>query len=137
MGELKGVPLRLEIGKRDVQNLEAVLAIRYSAEKKKIPFDCIGDRVNQELDIIHQELFKKANTELKNRTKKVNSWNDFTIELENKNIVLIPFCGVEECEENIKKDTVVMKGDDVELQGAKSLCVPFENNQIEDLKCIK
>lgn len=135
--ELKGVPLRIEIGKRDFKNKEICIAIRHKGEKRSILFENVGITILKELEEIQKDLFDKAKKVLNSRTKIAKNWNEFEKFLEEKNIILIPFCGKIECEEDIKKETTIEKDGKVELQGAKSLCVPFENNPIGDFKCLK
>lgn len=67
------------------------------------------------------------------------SWDDFLKSLDAKKIIMAPFCGAKDCEENIKKDSardaVVEEG--APAMGAKSLCIPLEQpKQIVDQKCV-
>lgn len=135
--ELKGVPLRIEIGKRDFKNQNMIVASRFNFKKESVPADNIGIFILKKLNEIHDEMFQKAKIELENRTKVATTWPEFQNELDSKNIVMIPFCGNIDCEENIKKETTVMKDNVVDLQGAKSLCVPFLNNPIGKYSCLK
>lgn len=135
--ELKGVPLRMEIGKRDCKNGTVVVAIRKDFKKETVESQNIGVSVLKKLEQIQNEMYQKAKKELERRTKTAETWTDFEKELANKNIVKIPFCGEIKCEETIKKDTMVIKDEIVEVQGAKSLCVPFENNPSGSFSCLK
>lgn len=135
--ELKGVPLRMEIGKRDFKEQKVLIARRVSFEKKKISRENIGLTIKNELELIQWEMLQKAQNELSKRIKVTDTWTDFESEIFNRNICLIPFCGEEECEENIKKETMEIKNGLVTVQGAKSLCVPFKDNPIGSFKCLK
>lgn len=135
--ELKGVPLRMEIGKKDFINKTVLIAIRRTLKKETISSENIGISIMKKLDQIQDEMYQKAKQDLSERTKQTNDWNEFITLLNTKNIIKIPFCGQIECEENIKQDTTIHKNGVVVQQGAKSLCVPFQNNIIGKYSCLK
>lgn len=83
-------------------------------------------------------LLFRAEKDLKSHTSVIETWPDFLKGLNQKNIILAPFCGGKECEENIKKDSaqdaVVEEG--APAMGAKSLCIPFDQpKEITNQKC--
>lgn len=135
--ELKGVPLRMEIGMNDYRSSEVVMVTRMNGNKRKISSVDIGESVLSELNKIHDQMYEKAKAEQMKRIRRASSWEDFKCELSYNNMIMIPFCGRIECEETIKKETTVFTDGTVDQQGAKSLCVPFENNERMDMQCLK
>jgi bifunctional glutamyl/prolyl-tRNA synthetase len=137
--ELKGVPLRIEVGPRDVEKNEFVAVRRDTGVKESLSLVNVPERVKHLLDTIQQSMLEKATQEMKSHIRECFNFNDIKEELDRKNIILAPFCGDKKCEENIKTDTI--KGADTEpgtsAMGAKSLCSPFEQPRItEDMRCI-
>ncbi|KAG0440268.1 Proline--tRNA ligase [Dictyocoela muelleri] len=125
--EIRGVPLRLEIGPRDFKNSEVTLVYRHNFKKVKIPRLNISAMIRNELDEIQSELFQKAKAERDSKIKKVANWNDFMKQLNKKNMILAKWCGNSECELLIRKKSEVVCDGEI-LMGAKSLCIPFENS---------
>uniref|UniRef100_A0A0K2UDB5 Bifunctional glutamate/proline--tRNA ligase n=1 Tax=Lepeophtheirus salmonis TaxID=72036 RepID=A0A0K2UDB5_LEPSM len=129
--ELKGVPIRLELGPRDMKQNQFVVVRRDTGEK----ITCKSiEEVPTLLDTIQREMFAKAKKELDDHLTIARTWNEFMDALNNKNLIHAPFCGDKECEEGIKDkskgDAVVEPGSP--SMGAKSLCIPF--NQVDQLK---
>lgn len=126
--ELKGVPLRLEIGPRDVKQGEYV-AVRRDTSQKLIQSKASAcEDIKQLLEAIQKALLDKATQELENHTVIVENFRDFIPELDKKNIILSPFCGEISCEEKIKKESTRDDGAEpgAPAMGAKSLCIPFQ-----------
>ncbi|KAM6942734.1 bifunctional glutamate/proline--tRNA ligase [Xenentodon cancila] len=125
--ELKGVPVRLEVGPKDMQQQQCVAVRRDSGAKVTIPEAEVEKRLITMLDDIQSTLFKKASDDLNSHMVAVDSMELFQKELDQGKIVQIPFCGGIECEDWIKKTTA--KDQDLEpgapSMGAKSLCIPF------------
>ncbi|XP_041793033.1 bifunctional glutamate/proline--tRNA ligase isoform X2 [Chelmon rostratus] len=125
--ELKGVPIRLEVGPKDMQQRQCVAVRRDSGAKVTIPEAEVEKRLVTMLEDIQTSLFKKASDELKSNMVAVDTMEQFQKELDQGKIVQIPFCGGIECEDWIKKTTA--KDQDLEpgapSMGAKSLCIPF------------
>lgn len=103
--ELKGVPLRVELGPKDLEREQFVAVRRDTGEKKTIPLMHRVTELKQLLEDIHKNLLEKATEELQEHIIKCRDWNQFCTELDKKNILLSPFCGHEACEEKIKKDS--------------------------------
>uniref|UniRef100_A0AAY4BYC7 Glutamate--tRNA ligase n=1 Tax=Denticeps clupeoides TaxID=299321 RepID=A0AAY4BYC7_9TELE len=126
--ELKGVPVRLEVGPKDLKQGQCVAVRRDTGEKITIPEASTESRITQLLEDIQNNLFNKASNDLKKHMVSADSMETFQKELDQGKIVQIPFCGVIECEDWIKKTTA--KDQDLEpgapSMGAKSLCIPFE-----------
>ncbi|XP_033838940.1 bifunctional glutamate/proline--tRNA ligase isoform X2 [Periophthalmus magnuspinnatus] len=125
--ELKGVPIRLEVGPKDMQQRQCVAVRRDTGEKLTIPDAEVEKRIPALLEEIQNYLFKKASDDLNSHMVAVDTMEEFQKELDQGKIVQIPFCGEIECEDWIKKTTA--KDQDLEpgapSMGAKSLCIPF------------
>ncbi|XP_045887851.1 bifunctional glutamate/proline--tRNA ligase isoform X1 [Micropterus dolomieu] len=125
--ELKGVPIRLEVGPKDVNQHQCVAVRRDSGEKVTIPEAEVEKRLVAMLEDIQNNLFKKASNDLKSNMVAADTMEQFQKHLDQGKIVQIPFCGGIECEDWIKKTTA--KDQDLEpgapSMGAKSLCIPF------------
>jgi len=104
--EMKGVPLRMELGPLDIQKGEFVLAKRNILDQKagKVigKHDSLEDDVKRTLSDIHNELYSKALAERDSRLASISEWKDFSPNLNEGKMVMVPFCGVKECEEGIK-----------------------------------
>uniref|UniRef100_A0A8C8SGV3 Bifunctional glutamate/proline--tRNA ligase n=1 Tax=Pelusios castaneus TaxID=367368 RepID=A0A8C8SGV3_9SAUR len=126
--ELKGVPIRLEVGPRDMKNCQFVAVRRDTGEKLTFAEHEAEDKLIRILEEIHANLYNRASEDLKNHMVVANTMEDFQKELESGKIVQIPFCGEIECEDWIKKTTA--RDQDLEpgapSMGAKSLCIPFK-----------
>ncbi|NP_001121346.1 glutamyl-prolyl-tRNA synthetase 1 S homeolog [Xenopus laevis] len=126
--ELKGVPIRLEVGPRDMKNKQFVAVRRDNGEKQTIPEDQAETRLKEILEEIHTNLYNRALGDLTSHMVVANNMEEFQKHLEKGQIVQIPFCGEIECEDWIKKITA--RDQDLEpgapSMGAKSLCIPFK-----------
>ncbi|XP_041417966.1 uncharacterized protein LOC100158287 isoform X4 [Xenopus laevis] len=126
--ELKGVPIRLEVGPRDMKNKQFVAVRRDNGEKQTIPEGQAETRLKEILEEIHTNLYNRAHSDLTSHMVVANNMEDFQKHLEKGRIVQIPFCGEIECEDWIKKTTA--RDQDLEpgapSMGAKSLCIPFK-----------
>lgn len=138
--ELKGVPIRLEFGQRDMDNNQIVIKRRDMNEKITVSLDNLPNTINTALNDIHDSLYQKA-LEARNKSLvKVSNMEEFLENLHG-NFISAPFCGTEECEENIKSESensVVHEGDEsFQLTGkAKSLCFPQDQSEfVEGTKC--
>lgn len=136
--ELKGVPIRFEIGPKELQSKETRAAIRFSGEKRQLSLEGITDTVKSLLDEIHNGMFAKAKAARDASVKIVEKWEEFTPALDSKCCVLVPWCETNECEDAIKERSA-HKGAEVDnrapAMGAKSLCIPFEQPAKVDGKC--
>ncbi|RWS31611.1 bifunctional glutamate/proline--tRNA ligase-like protein [Leptotrombidium deliense] len=138
--ELKGVPIRIELGPKDLKSNQFVAVRRDNGVKSSHPLQKASDEVHKMLADIHVSLFNNA---LKERDAKLviaTTWPQFIAKLDEKCIILAPFCGQIECEEYIKKNSAKEDQTDASgpLMGAKSLCVPHDQPKraIENEKCI-
>ncbi|XP_078001176.1 bifunctional glutamate/proline--tRNA ligase-like [Glandiceps talaboti] len=126
--ELKGVPVRIELGPRDMKKKQFVAVRRDTGEKITLPEEGATQKIKSLLDDIQVSLYKKAKKERDEHLKVATNWNDFCSFLDQKNLIMAPFCGEIPCEERIKKDSA--RDQDIEpgapSMGAKSLCYPFD-----------
>ncbi|XP_043671860.1 bifunctional glutamate/proline--tRNA ligase isoform X1 [Vespula pensylvanica] len=141
--ELKGVPVRIELGPKDLEKNQVTFVRRDNNQKMTASRTEAVDFLRNLLTEIQSNMFNKAKKNLEDHIKKVEKWEQFSVELNKKNLLLSPFCGEPSCEDNIKADSA--RGDVSEeagalAMGAKSLCIPFEQPQtsipLDNLKCI-
>ncbi|XP_037046618.1 bifunctional glutamate/proline--tRNA ligase [Bradysia coprophila] len=127
--ELKGVPIRIELGPKDMKSNQVVLVRRDTNEKSTVQRADISKSVAQVLDEIQVNLFRKAKEDFDSHSVVTKDWKDFCLNLDKKNVLLAPFCGEIDCETTIKDQSAVAEGE-AEIgqltMGAKSLCIPFD-----------
>ena len=123
--EMRGVPVRIEIGPRDIENNQCVVVRRDTAEKIVVSLDEISDKLQEILDAIQQNMYNLCLKRREEKTTVALNIEEFVKNInENQGYVKTMWCGNEECEDKIK-----------ELTGAHSRCIPFEQEHISD-KCI-
>ena len=123
--EMKGVPVRIEIGPRDIENGECVLVRRDTQEKITAKLDNINETVQKLLEDIHTNMFEMCKKRMEEKTSVATNMEEFKNNMEtNQGFIKAMWCGKEECEDKIK-----------ELTGAKSRCIPFKQEHISD-KCV-
>ena len=104
--ELRGVPLRLEIGPKDIEKSQVVLARRDTREKAFVPMEGLTDSVVQRLDAIQQALFERAVQFRAEHTSEADTYDAFKATMEGRpGFVVSPWCGEASCEAQIKADT--------------------------------
>lgn len=103
--ELKGVPVRLAIGARDLENGTVEVARRDTLTKETVALDGIETYIQQLLDSIQENIFKKAYDYRTSVTREVNSYDEFKVEIEKGGFLLCHWDGTPETEEKIKEDT--------------------------------
>ena len=122
--EMKGVPVRLEIGPRDLENNSCVLVSRVTREKFFVSLDNLEEEVEKVLAQVHNELYERAAENLRNRTSVATTYAEFLDIAENKSgFIKAMWCGDTECEDKIKNDT----------NGVKSRCIPFNEEHLSDV----
>ncbi|XP_012532883.1 bifunctional glutamate/proline--tRNA ligase [Monomorium pharaonis] len=140
--ELKGVPIRIELGPKDLEKNQVTLVRRDTFQRTTGNKDDVVQLLDSVLKNMQKEMLLRARTELNEHIKKVETWSDFCTELDNKNLLLSPFCGESACEDKIKEGSTSSSTNEETgtLMGAKSLCIPFEQpespERIKKLKCI-
>jgi len=144
--EMKGVPLRIELGPMDIEKGEFVMAKRNISDPKASKVTgkaaSVEEDVKRTLDTIQSEMYAGALAQREERLASVDEWKDFSPNLNQGKLVLVPFCGSPDCEEQVK-DKSKEEAQDVEVagglkMGAKSLCIPHEDKfQVKcPTKCI-
>jgi prolyl-tRNA synthetase len=123
--ELKGVPVRLAIGPRDLENGTLEVARRDTLQKQTINVESVVSHVTSLLDEIQRNIFNKALTFRNNNTYYLDTWDEFTDVIENKGgFIMAHWDGTRETEEKIK-----------ELTKATIRCIPLDS-PLEKGKCI-
>ena len=122
--EMKGVPLRIEIGPKDIEQDQCVAVSRNKREKTFIPLGELEEKVKEKLAAIHKEMYDAALENLERRTYDCTSADEIVKTLEEKGdgFIRAMWCGSEECEDKIKEQT-----------GVGSRCIPFEQQKISDV----
>ncbi|MBQ6132821.1 MAG: proline--tRNA ligase [Lachnospiraceae bacterium] len=123
--EMRGIPLRLEIGPKDIEKGMCVVARRDTGEKKETSLSGIVEFIKNELSLMHDDMLKKAEEFLNSHISDAHDYDEFVDAIANKpGFVRAMWCGDVSCEEKIKEDTT-----------ATSRCMPFEQEMI-DQKCV-
>ncbi len=113
--EMRGIPLRVEIGPRDIEANKALIVRRDTGEKIEVSLDDIHAKVGELLETIQQDMFEKALQHREENTHIADTWTAFTDIIENKQgFIKAMWCGETACEEAIKEET-----------GASTRCMPF------------
>lgn len=121
--ELKGVPVRIEIGPKDIEKGSVVYARRDDFSKGEIKMDEITKRIPELLDEIQDNMFNQALEHREAHTVDATDFETFTGHIESgSGFVRAMWCGCGECEEEIKEKT-----------GATTRCAPFEQKQLSDV----
>ena len=116
--ELKGVPVRLVVGARDIENGVVEVMRRDTLEKSEMPLEGISAKVKDLLDEIQANIFKKALDRRTSMTRKVETYDEFKTEIEKGGFLLAHWDGTPETEEKIKEETkatircIPLDGDD-------------------------
>jgi prolyl-tRNA synthetase len=143
--ELKGIPIRLEFGPKDLENNSVTVVRRNDSKKYNVSLDSLAEEIPKILDQLHNDLFAAAKESFDSHKIIVEDWKDFVPTLNGKNVILSPWCGRTECEEDIKDSSTKTDTDEDEevddkapSMGAKSLCIPFDQPELkEGTKCVK
>ena len=121
--EMKGVPVRLEVGPRDIEKGQCVLVRRDNREKIFVPFEGLIDAVNDLLQKIQQSLYDNALKRREDMTYSAVTLEEIKDIADNKpGFIKAMWCGDEACELKLK-----------EFGGITSRCIPFEQEQISDI----
>lgn len=122
--EMRGVPVRIEIGPKDIENGQCIAAVRYSGEKLTLALDEMPQKVKALIENdIPKGMFEKALENRKNRTFACKTIDEMKAALEKEDCFIhAMWCGDEACEDKVKEET-----------GAGSRCIPFEQENISDV----
>ncbi|MBO4354466.1 MAG: proline--tRNA ligase [Clostridia bacterium] len=122
--EMKGVPVRLELGPRDIEGGTCVLVSRVTREKKVVSLDNIVAEVETMLTQVHDELVARARKNLAEKTHTATTFDEFlALAKEEGGFIKAMWCGNVECEDKIKDVT----------GGVKSRCIPFKEEKLSDV----
>jgi len=140
--ELRGVPIRIELGGNDMKKNGVTIARRDNLGTKDfISNDGLIGTIQNILDDIHHNLYAKAKVKSDERRVRATTMEEFLQKLPG-NAVLVPFCEEKECENRVKEitehQTTISESDvKFELTGkAKSLCIPFDQPELpQGTKC--
>jgi len=118
--EMRGIPVRVEIGPRDLEENKCVLVRRDTREKIVCTLDGIEETIKKLLETIQLEMLNRAKAHLQSHTYEATDYTSFKKIIEEKpGFVKAMWCGDKECEERIKEET-----------GASSRCMPFEKEEL-------
>lgn len=120
--EMKGAPIRMEIGPRDIENGVVTLARRDTHEKSTMTFENLADGIPALLDDIHETMFKQSSEFLHSHVTTCKNMDEFKAALDNQNFVKAMWCGCRECEDAIKAETA-----------ASSRVMPFDQTPVGDV----
>lgn len=123
--EMKGIPLRIEIGPRDIQNNVLTIAKRNDGSKETISIDDVENETRRLLKVIQEEMYQKAFKHLLAHIKEVHTYDELkeVVNAKEGGYAKMMWCGCQECEDKIKADT-----------NATSRCMPFNQESFDD-KC--
>ncbi len=132
--EMKGVPLRIELGKNDMAQSEVKVVRRDDGTKQQVKWEALGNFIPSLLEQIHEDMYARALKTRDDHIAKVNTWAEFMSELNKRNLCLAPWCNDQECEKAAKERSKVEslqlaeQGEEEEVLtgAAKTLCIPFE-----------
>lgn len=126
--EMRGIPLRIEIGPKDIEKNQFVLAKRVDGDKEVFSFDLdLSKLINQKLDDIHDYMYGKALKHLKENIHEVDDYDKFKEIIKDGGFLKSPWCGNLECELKIKEDTsatsrCIVNKDEENIEGKKCIC---------------
>ncbi|WP_456273672.1 proline--tRNA ligase [Bacillus sp. AK031] len=123
--EMKGIPLRLDAGPRDIENNQVVIARRDTGEKVTVSLEELESKIAELLDAVQNNLFEKALNHREEKTSVALNFEEFSEKLDaNKGFIKAMWCGSQACEDKIKEET-----------GATSRCIPFEGENVSN-ECV-
>jgi len=120
--EMRGIPIRVELGPKDIENNQAVLVRRDTREKVAVALDKLVVKAQELLETIQKDMLERAREHRDRHTYVAVDYETFGKIIEEKpGFVKAMWCGSQECEDKIKEDTA-----------ATSRCIPFEQEKISD-----
>jgi prolyl-tRNA synthetase len=118
--EMKGVPVRINIGQRDIENNNVEIVRRDNRQKSIISVENLSKEIEKIFQSLQSDLYYKAEIYLKEKTKIITSFNDFKRDLDSySGFIVTGWCGNEDCEVGVKEDT-----------GADIRVIPFDVKDI-------
>ena len=124
--EVQGIPFRIEIGKRELENNKIVVARRDNFKKEEVSLDTdLVTYFKEQIDVMHKDMFNRAKKRMEEKTYVCHNMDEVKEVMENHpGFIKAMWCGDEACEEKFK-----------EIRGTKSRCIPFEQEKV-DTKCV-
>ena len=121
--EMRGIPVRLEIGPKDIEQGQCVIVRRDTREKIVAPLEGIGAKVQEVLEQIQNDMFETAKKRMENMTYTASTKEEFKEIADTKpGFIRTMWCGDRQCEEEIKD----------QLGGVTSRCMPFKQEHLSD-----
>ncbi len=121
--EMKGVPVRVEIGPKDIEKGQCVIVRRDTREKQFVPLGELESAIQKTLDDIHEAMYNRALENMKEKTHVATTYDEFVaLGKEQGGFIKAMWCGDSECEDKLKEVT----------GGVKSRCIPFEEEHLAD-----
>ena len=118
--EMRGVPIRLEIGPRDIENGTCILVRRDTFQKETVQISNLSNRIKELLEDIHKNMYNSCLENVKKRTTIAHTLDEILNNLNtNQGYVKTMWCGETECEDKVK-----------EVTGAHSRCIPFKQENL-------
>ena len=118
--EMKGIPIRIEIGPKDIAKKQVVLVRRHNRTKTSLNMDSLTEEISSELKNIQKEMFDAAKKILDERIVRVSEYQQFKEQLDNGKMIGCSWCGNQTCEDKIKEET-----------GADIRVIPSDNTKAE------
>ena len=118
--EMKGIPIRIEIGPKDIAKKQVVLVRRHNRTKTSLNMDLLTEKISSELKNIQKEMFDAAKKILDERIVRVSEYQQFKEQLDNGKMIGCSWCGNKTCEDKIKEET-----------GADIRVIPSDNTKAE------
>ena len=122
--EMKGVPVRVEIGPKDIEKNQCVIVTRHNREKTFVSLDNLEDAVIEKLKEVHDGIYQSALENRERRTYAALTMDEITKKLEENGdgFIKAMWCGDEACEDKVK-----------EITGVGSRCIPLEQENLSDV----
>ena len=121
--EMRGIPLRIELGPKDIEQGQAVLVRRDTREKYVTPIEELPAKAAELLEEIQANLYNRALEHRNAHTYDVTTYEEFKQTINEKpGFIRAMWCGCQECEDKIKEDTA-----------ATARCIPFEQEHLSDV----
>jgi len=118
--EMKGVPVRINIGQRDIESNNVEVVRRDNRQKSIVPMDNLSKEIEKIFQSLQSDLYCKAETFLKEKTKIITNFDDFKGILDgHSGFIVTGWCGNEDCEVRVKEDT-----------GADIRVIPFDSKDL-------
>ena len=125
--EMKGVPVRIEVGPRDIENNECQIFRRDLLTKETIKLNCLESYVTELLENIQQTMLANATLIRDKHIKHAKTFTELKKAINTGNLVIAPWCNCTECEEAIKLET----------NGVSTRVMPFDSSPVQGATCIK